>query len=272
VSRGLAGHLDLFCAPDARGISILREQSFRAPMHISKPHHDAGTLVVNVVNPTAGWLEGDAVTSRIRVAAGARLLLTTPSASRAHRMASGCAHLEQTIHIEPGAFLEFWPELFIPQSGSAFRQATSIRIEPGGSVLFFESLAPGRVAFGECYAFRRFEWSTEISIGQTPAVIERVRLAPESPAIQAIRDVFPHAYYASGFIFSPALSDASPCWERIHALHNASCWTGCGRLPGGGWLIKCLAEGSIPLRQALATIRGELYASLNRPAPSLRRT
>ena len=57
--RGLAGHLELVCDVDSRGWTRLGHQSFRAPYHLSKPHHDAGALVLNVVNPTAGLLEGD---------------------------------------------------------------------------------------------------------------------------------------------------------------------------------------------------------------------
>jgi urease accessory protein len=271
VNRGLSGHLNLVCAPDASGVSILREQSFRAPIHISKPHFDAGALVLNVINPTAGWLEGDSIQIRVRIASGARLLLTTPSASRAHRMASGRAELDQAFHVEAGGFLEFWPELFIPQSGTAFRQTTRIQLEPGGSVLFFESLAPGRVASGESFAFRELEWATDIFVGEIPAVRERYRLTPQSDGIQAIRAVFPDAYYASGFVFSPDLADSDVCWERIFNMHGNTCWTGCGRLPGGGWVIKCLAAGSVPLRRVLAGIRTELYAALQRPAPCLRR-
>ena len=59
--QGIRGHLRLVCGPDSRGLPSLREQSFRAPIHLSKPHLDAGTLVVNVVNPTAGLLQDDRI-------------------------------------------------------------------------------------------------------------------------------------------------------------------------------------------------------------------
>jgi urease accessory protein len=271
VSRGLEGHLDLVCAPDARGVSVLRHQSFRAPMHISKPHHDADALVVNVVNPTAGLLEGDRVECRVRVESGARLLLTTPSASRAHRMREGSAELVQEMRIEAGGFLEFWPELFIPQGGTRYRQRTRLHVEDGGELIFFESLAPGRVAFGESFAFRQLTWETDVWHGVVHIARERYHLAPESESVRTLRAVFPDAYYASGFIVSPRLDDSHPCWQRLHDLHAPDAWIGCGRLAQGGWVIKCLAAGSVALRRMLATIRTELYAALDRPAPSLRR-
>ena len=41
---------------------MIAGQSFRAPFHVSKPYWDADSrvLLTQVVNPTAGILEGDA--------------------------------------------------------------------------------------------------------------------------------------------------------------------------------------------------------------------
>ena len=71
--RGLSGHLRLVCAADEAGRTFIREQSFRAPVHLSKPHHEEGVLVVNVVNPTAGLLAGDRVRYDVSVESGARV-------------------------------------------------------------------------------------------------------------------------------------------------------------------------------------------------------
>lgn len=271
MSRGLSGHLDLVCAPDTRGVSVLRHQSFRAPMHLSKPHHDADTLVVNIVNPTAGLLEGDRVECRVAVESGARLLLTTPSASRAHRMRRGSAELVQELRVAKGGFLEFWPELFIPQGGTRYRQRTELRVEEGGELVFFESLAPGRVASGESFAFHELKWETDVWQDTTHVARERYLLTPESESVRTLRAVFPDAYYASGFVLTPQLDDAHPCWQLLHDLHTRDAWIGCGRLSRGGWVIKCLAAGSVALRRMLQAVRTELYAALGRPAPSLRR-
>jgi urease accessory protein len=252
-------------------MSVLKRQSFRVPMHISKPHEDAGTLVVNIVNPTAGLLEGDRVECRVEVEAGGRLLLTTPSASRAHRMRDGMAAVTQRMQVAAGGALEFWPELFIPQGGARYRQQTEIRVEEGGEMLFFESLAPGRVASGESFAFQELTWETDVWFGERQIVRERYRLAPQSESVLSLRRVFADAYYASGFVVAPGLDDGSPCWQAIHALHTADAWVGCGRLSAGGWVVKCVASGSIALRRVLNAAREELYAALGRSAPSLRR-
>jgi urease accessory protein len=240
-------------------------------MHVSKPHHDADALVVNVVNPTAGLLEGDRIECRVEVETGGRLVLTTPSASRMHRMHDGFARVRLELLVESGAFLEFWPELFIPQGGTRFRQETSLNVENGGDLLFFESLAPGRVAAGESFAFRELEWETDVRFAGSLVARERYRIVPGNESVQTLQRVFTDAYYASGFVISSKLTDRHPCWQRLHELHTRESWVGCGRLPSGGWIIKMLAAGSIELRRTLQAVRTELYAALGCRIPSVRR-
>ena len=271
AARGLRGHLQLVCALDEAGRTFLREQSFRAPVHLSKPHRDEDTLVVNIVNPTAGLLAGDRVRYDVAVEAGARVLLTAPSASRAHRIAEGDARVIQEFRVAAGGWLESWPELFIPQGGARYRQQTTVHLEAGGGALLIEMLAPGRTASGEIFAFARLDWETEIFLGETKIARERYTLTPDSPALAAMRAQFAEPYYASCLVVSPDLPADAPCWRRIHELHRTDAWVGCGALFHGGWAIRVLAEGSIRLRQTVATIRGEIYAALGRRPPALRR-
>lgn len=269
--RGLSGHLHLVCAADADGRSYLRSQSFRAPIHLSKPHEDEGVLVVNVVNPTAGLLSGDRIEVRVSVENGARLLLTAPSASRAHCAPDGHAELVQEFRVAAGGWLDAWPELFIPQGGARYRQQTILRVEEGGEALFFETLAPGRVAMGEVFAFTALDWETDVFLGEELIARERYRLSPESESVQALRAQFATGYYASCFAISPLLRVDSPCWRTIHELHEAEAWIGCSPVRRGGWVIKVVASGSVVLRRKLGAIRREVYAALGRREPSLRR-
>jgi len=267
----MRGHLDLVCAVDEHGRSYLRKQSFCAPVHLSKPHLDEGVLVVNVVNPTAGLLAGDRIDYRVAVESGAALLLTAPSASRAHRMREGFAEVRQTLRVARGAWLECWPELFIPQAGTQYRQRAEILVEEGGELLFFEMLAPGRVASGEAFEFTELTWETDLFSNEVHIARERYRLTPESGAVRALRRQFEHAYYASCFVVSPRLTRSDACWRRIDELQAPDIWIGNGALGHGGWVVKCLAAGSVALRRTLAVVRRELTAALGRREPSLRR-
>jgi urease accessory protein len=228
-------------------------------------------LVVNVANPTAGLFAGDRIRYRVAVESGARVLLTAPSASRAHRIVEGDARVEQEFRVAAGGWLESWPELFIPQGGARYRQRTTVRVEEGGEALLIEMIAPGRTASGEVFAFEELDWQTEVFLGAEKIARERYVLTLDSPTLAAMRGWFPEAYYASCFVISPRLRADDPCWRRIHDLHSDEAWVGCSALVRGGWAIRVLAAGSIALRRVIAQVRGEIYAACGGQVPSLRR-
>jgi hypothetical protein len=135
------GGIHLVCGPDSVGRSALTAQYVSAPMHISKPWWEEGLLIVNAINSTAGLLSGDVIENRIEVKPGGRLLVTSPSATRAYRMRAGAAEVRQTIEIANGGWLEMWPALFIPHAGSHYIQNTSASLDPGARFLWFETFA-----------------------------------------------------------------------------------------------------------------------------------
>jgi urease accessory protein len=238
---------------------------------VSKPHREGGVLVVNIANPTAGFLAGDRARCDVRVESGAALLLTTPAANRAFRMRAGSAEVEQRFAVARGGWLEFWPEIFIPQAGAHYRQSTVIRAEAGAELLFFEALAPGRVASGEVFAYGSLQWETDVWVGEALAARERYRLVPEGEAVRALRRAFPEAYYASCLVVTDRLPASHPCWREIHGWQGEDLWIGAGALAYGGHAIKLLASGSVRLRAALAALRALLHGALGRPVPSIRR-
>lgn len=271
VGRGLEGHLGLVCDQDARGVTRLRHQSFAAPVHLSKPHHDGRTLVLNVANPTAGFLEGDRLRIDVQVEPDARLLLTAPSASRVHTMRAGHAEVAQHFAVAAGGSLEWWPELLIPQRGARYRQRTELTLATGAELLYFEQIAPGRTAMGEAFEFDDLRWSTDLRVDGRLLVRERSRWTPEARSLQAWRRRFPSGYYASAWLVSPALTAGSGCWEALSAMHGSDAWSGVSALGKNAFAWKLLAADSLALRRTMTAARRAIYDALDRLAPSLRR-
>ena len=265
----LHGHLDLLACADADGRTVLRRQSFSAPFHISKPHQDEGWLVVNLASPTPGLLSGDRVKMNVSVGRDARLLLTTPSASRLHTMNGGHAELVQEFTVERGACLNFFPEYLIPQRGTRYRQQTRISVEPGGTLLWCESIAPGRTASGEVFAYQELQFATDIFVGANYALRERLRLIPDEAALHALRARFPAAYYASVVCVAPTIAHPA---EALNSLHDRDvAWVGCSALNAGGWVVKIVAADSIALRERVSRARQILCAAAGMRMPSIRR-
>jgi urease accessory protein len=270
--KGLHGHLDLLASADDAGCTVLRRQSFAAPIHISKPHRDAGWLVVNLASPAPGLLAGDRVDVNVEVESGAKLLLTAPSANRIHSMPDGHAELTQSFSIASGAALDVWPEYLIPQARARYRQRTRIEVASGGALIWTETIAPGRTARGEAFAFSELRIATDIFRAGTHLVRERYHLCPPSIATERLRCAFPTAYYASIVCISEFLHDDSVCWPAIRAMHEpTSIWLGSTRLASGAFAVKLVAADSPTIRATVAAIRRELQRAAGIEPPNVRR-
>ena len=269
---GITGHLRLVCGLDGRGVSSLREQSFRAPIHLSKPHWDEDTLVLNVMNPTAGLLQDDRIMQSATVRGGARLLLTMPGAARAHRVRSGWAEVTQDFTVERGGFLEVLPEVFIPQAGACYKQSTELRVETGGELLFFETIAPGRTASGEVFCYEWLQWATDLWVSGVHLARERLRLEPGTPELEALRAQFPAGYYGTALAVSECFGDGADVVRALHGLQQDAAWVGASRLgERGAVCVRVLAQDAPSLRAVQEAVRTILYTALGRRAPGLRR-
>jgi urease accessory protein len=256
----LNGHLDIVCSRLGSAGCHLRRQSFRAPLHLSKPHRDGDTLVVNLVNPTAGIFDDDVVHVRAVVEPGARLVLTTPSSSRVYRSRNGAAAVvRQSFEIAPGGYLEYFPEPFIPHAGARYRQENRITVEAGGALAFFEWLAPGRVARGEVFQFARLDWETDICAAGRLVARERYHLSPDDESLLGMRSVFEQAHYLGCFV----VHGSAPPVEAVHQLESGTVFIGCGPLCDHGWCIKALCADSLTARRTLLALRSIVHQAMD---------
>lgn len=251
-----SGHLRLKATASTGGRTALTGQSFRAPYHVSKPYWDAeaGALLVQVVNPTAGILEGDRLESDIAVARGAALFVTTPSASRVFRMKTGSAECRQHFTVAAGGWLEVLPEPLVPHRGSRYRQATTVEVEPGGGLFFVDLLMPGRIAHrGEAWVWERLCLETEVRLGRELVLRERLDTAgAELQALATLAGSGAKACFGNAVLI--AEGDA-PWLEAVRALHGDGVWLGVSALRRGGWSIKFVAADSIRMRRTLKALR-----------------
>ncbi len=264
----MKGHLHLIAGRYESGVTYLRQRSFRAPLHLSKPHEDAGALVVNIVNPTAGIFDGDSIELDVEAETGASLVLTTPSASRVYRSRSGGpATVRQTFRVQTGGFLEFFPEPFIPQAGARYQQQTRLEVAEGGGLLYFDWLTPGRVASGEVFQYQELRWDLDVWQAGRLAARERYTLSPHDDSLTALRLHHPQAHYLGCFVVGAA---ALPVAE-LEALNSPQVYLGHAPLAHGGFTVKALCQDSLSARRTLQQLRVILYRSLQRAMPTLGR-
>jgi len=254
---------------DTAGRSALLSQYVSAPMHISKPWWDDGLLIVNAINSTAGLFSGDRIELNIEVGAGAEMMVTSASASRAHKMPSGMATVRQAIRVANEGWLEMLPSIFIPHAGSDYLQETSVRLDPGARFLWFETFTPGRVASGEAWEFRRFESRFQLACDSRPIARESYSLSPDCASVQALRRQFPAACH--GTCYAAGVDFPDDVLAGVSALHEAESWVGCTRLDAPAIAVRAVAADNVRLTRVLSKIRDLLYGAFDRAVPALRR-
>ncbi len=252
-----SGHLCLRAVAGAAA-TVIREQSFRAPFHLSKPYWDGQALILQVVNPTAGILEGDQLRSDIGVGPGAALLVTSPSATRVFRMKVGAASSRQRFAVEAGGWLEFWPEPLVPHQGSVFHQSTALDVAPGGAALFADFLLPGRMARGEAWGWNRLVLELDVRVGGERILRERLdQSGAELRALAGLAGMGSTAAFGNLVVIAPELENEAAWRPGLQALHGGGTWVGVSRLRGShpAYGIKLIAVDGERLRQVHREVR-----------------
>ncbi|MBE2216365.1 MAG: urease accessory protein UreD [Opitutaceae bacterium] len=263
--------MHLVASAGSEGRTQITRQSFRAPFHISKPYWDGAVLQVQVVNPTAGILEGDRLELEARVEPGAALLVTTPAAARAFMMRSGAAACRQVLGVAAGGWLEYQPEPLYPHRDADYVQATRLEVDVGGEAAYFDALAPGRVGRGERWAWRRLRVSLDVHYGGEPVL--RECLDGDGSALAAAAEMHrtPDAFFGTLVLMTERLRADDPVWEAVRALHGGGRWVGASALRRGGWVVRVIAPGGQALRDTVADLRRLLAAALPGLASDLRK-
>jgi urease accessory protein len=251
-----AGHLRVEAEPRADGRTLLARQSVCAPFHLSKPYWDGRVLQMRVINATAGILAGDRLEIAVRVAAGAALLVITPSATRAYMMHQGTAQCRQTFAVESGAWLECAAEPLFPHRDTDYAQTTRLEVAGGGSAYFVEALAPGRTGLGEAWAWRRLRLTLEVLQDGDPVLRERFDGSGSDLARPAAFYSMAEAWFGTVIAISPDLKPGDDGLRaRVRALEGPDRWIGLTRLRRGGWIARVAAPGGQSLRNTLGALR-----------------
>ena len=113
---------------------------------------------------------------------------------------------------------------------------------------------------------------TDVRLDGRLVARERYCLKPGDHSLDALRRVFPCAYYGSAILVSPSLDANAPAWESLRGLHADGLWLGLSPLEKEMFILRIVASDSVIFRRTLRAIRELLYNGIGRPAPGLRRT
>jgi urease accessory protein len=216
---------------------------------------------VYVQNPTGGVFGGDRLLTAVIADSHVRAHITTQSATKVYRMEGGFAEHELRFVLGEGAYVEHIPDALIPQAGSRYRQRVDVSIAPGAAFVGAETVAPGRRAFGERFAYELLELTTCVRRQGRELCHERLQLAPGRSPVNRAGVMGESDYLVTLMAVAPE-SDTRALARAIDAVLRAeSCASGAaGELPNAaGAVARMLAPDASSadrvLRRAWAAAR-----------------
>lgn len=205
---GRVGTLDLDYVR-REGRTVLAHSSCTTPWHFLPPSELDGeqALYTLLVNPSGGLVGGDYLTIHARVGDGAHALFSTPSANRVYRSSVETARQTMRLEVGSNAKAEWVPEPAIPYAGSRYAQSFEITVARGGVLWFWETLASGRMARGERWAFTEFSSDIRIAAADGRRIVERMTVEPGQTE-RGVGLASEWDYVASAFLVADQVGEA----------------------------------------------------------------
>ena len=155
---GKIGFLKLTLESDSqRNKTIITEQLSRVPLYVQKALYYDETIPsmahVFVLSPSGGVLQGDRYRTDIELKNGAISHITTQGATRMYKMNSNYATQMINLNVGKNCYLEFLPEQLIPYKNSRYYQKATFKIDDSATLVYSETIVPGRVAMGELFDY-----------------------------------------------------------------------------------------------------------------------
>lgn len=231
---------------ERNGRTFLAEQFVRAPFGIIRPFHlEDGSVLLQLTHVAPGIMGGDAYRLDVVVERGARVVLTTVSATKVHRMLPGIgASQEGRFTVAAGGALEYYPGLTIPFPQAEFTQTLDVRLAPGAKFGILELWAMGRIGREEYLAFRRLRSRTRVFVDTRPCYLDALELQPDRSQLADWGVLEGHRYVASGYWYwDDAVEDRDITRPELLLVSGVPA---CGHL-----YMRGLALDGVALRAAL---------------------
>ena len=155
---GKIGFLKLTLGFDSqRNKTIITEQRSCVPLYVQRAlYYDESIPSMAhlfVLSPSGGVLQGDRYRTDIELKNGAMSHITTQGATRIYKMNSNYATQMINLNVGKDCYLEFLPEQLIPYKNSRYYQKATFKVDDSATLVYSETIVPGRVAMGELFDY-----------------------------------------------------------------------------------------------------------------------
>jgi len=205
--------LELWFAPNTAKTRLMRRRHL-GPLVVQKPFHPEkdGTCHVYLLHPPGGVAGGDQLDLRFHLADGARVVLTTPGATKFYRSEHGRSTQATTIDIGASAVCEYLPQETIAFDGADASIDTRVMLEAGATYVGWDFICLGRPEAGERFEAGTLRQRVEIVRDGKPIWFERVRFSGGSALQGAAYALAGQPTWGTMIHVGPTVEDAA---ERV---------------------------------------------------------
>ncbi len=208
-----------FEARGDRNQTILAESKQQLPLRIVRAFQlDDGGALVHLHNLSGGVLGGDHLDVTVEAGPRAVAQVTSTGATRIYRSRKNAEPAEQRlqIRVEDDGLVEYLPDQLIPFAGSRYRQETRIELGANAGLFWWETVAPGREARNEMFAYDLLQLKTWISALGQPIAIEHMRIEPARRSIFSLARLGVYAYFSTFYICRVGIESSR--WLELERL------------------------------------------------------
>ena len=218
-----------------------------------------GESLVHLNNVSGGIFGGDQLNLHIEVGPHASAQIASTGSTRLYRPREKAADalLVNEIHVGEGALLEYLPDSIIPFRDARCEQSTKVHLSTGATLFCWETIAPGRMASGETFAYTSLRLHTSIWSQSRPIYIDRMHFHPRQGKLSSLARLGKFRYLTSFMICrSDEGADTWIALERIlrqialERSHADTLW-GATALAADGLLVRGLAQSAVHITEDL---------------------
>lgn len=176
------------------------------------PYHHTGTLDTDPVpglatlvaqEPTGGVAQGDRHRMVLEARASARAHVTTQSATKVHSMDANYAHLDASLTVGAGSFLEYVPGPTIVNEDARCLQTVSVDLADGAVAIVADVLVPDGLSDHEPFSFDHYHARVEARHDGRLVCADAVDLRPAARDPRDPASVGEYGIVGSLYVFAP---------------------------------------------------------------------
>lgn len=212
------------CIEQRAGRSVAAHQYHRGALRVLRPHYldDSGQVCYVLVNPGGAYLGADLYVIDVEVGDGAKLLLTTQSATKIYRTPGSFAEQRMTLRLGEGAQLELAPDQLIAYREASYRQDTRITVRPSSSLIIAEVVTPGWSPDGSSFRYEELRLRTEIRVESGSGAdsgllaLDNVLIRPSGRDVTGMAFMEGFSHLGSLIVVDPRVDQALA--DELHAV------------------------------------------------------